>query len=264
MKAGRIIVSGLVAIVAIIAIAVVVVLGNLNSIVKTAIETVGTDTLKTNVSVAEVDIVLTEGKGAISGLNIANLPGFSGGNIVGIGGVGLQIDTASITSEVKVIKDVFLEGVELKVDHKGLVDTNVQALIDNLPSGSSEPAPEPAAEPEPGADVLLAINSVRVGETKIALSSEKWGDRTVTLPGYTQTNIGSAEQGVTPGEVGTIVMKEMLSRAQKAVVKDLKKLAKSEVEDKLKEKLKDELKNNEALQDLEQKIDKDKLKSLFK
>ena len=55
---------GLVVLVVIVAAGVFVFLGNLNDIVRAAVEKVGSDMTQTNVTLNEVDIEITSGKGA--------------------------------------------------------------------------------------------------------------------------------------------------------------------------------------------------------
>ena len=58
---------------------------NLDGIVKKAIEDVGADVTQTSVDVSGVGIKLLDGKATISGLSVANPPGFSNPNIFTLG-----------------------------------------------------------------------------------------------------------------------------------------------------------------------------------
>ena len=53
-------------------------LSNLDGLVKTAIETYGSEATKTAVSVSSVKIVLQDGSGSIQGLTVGNPKGFAG------------------------------------------------------------------------------------------------------------------------------------------------------------------------------------------
>jgi preprotein translocase subunit SecF len=109
------------------------------------------------------------------------------------------------------------------------------------------------------------IESLNFGESEIALETEKYGGRTIKLPGYTQSNIGDKKTGLTPDEVSQAIMQSLLSRVKSAVKSELKKVAKAEVKEKIdeeKDKLKDKLK--EKVGDKVSSEDVDKLKSLFK
>ncbi|MGH1486995.1 MAG: hypothetical protein ACRBCI_12325 [Cellvibrionaceae bacterium] len=263
MKALKIIIGIVVTLIIIVAIVFGVGLSQLNSIVERVIEEVGTDTLKTSVNVSAVDITLTEGKGVINGLSVNNPQGYSNNKLLSVGDVGLQIDIESLTNNVKVIKQVYVKGVKLRAEQKNLTDTNIQALIDNLKSQSSNTSG--ASKSKSGDDVLLMIEKLQFGESEIALETEKYGGKTIKLPGYTQTNIGSKSKGLTPDQVSQVIMKSLLDRVKKSVKNELKKIAKDEVKEKIgkeKDKLKDKLK--EKVGDKISSDDVDKLKNLFK
>ncbi len=120
-----------------------------------------------------------------------------------------------------------------------------------------------------GSDVRLMIESLRIGDSSIALETEQFGGRTVKLPGYTQKNIGDKTTGLTPDQVSQVIMTSVLARAKEAVKKELEGLLNSELKAKLKEQ-EDELKQKaedklqEKLGDNVKSGDIDKLKGLFK
>ncbi len=269
MKAIKIVLG----LIAVLVIAVGIFLGfglsQINTIVKEAIEIVGTDTLKTSVKVNTVDIELLEGKGSLQGFSIANPKGFSNNSIVSVGDVGLQIDIESIPNDVKVIKEVYIDAIALRAEQKNITDTNIQALINNLESSSSgSNSSSGSSSSSESPDVRLMIESFRIGDSSIALETEKFGGRTVKLPGYTQKNIGDKKNGLTPEQISQTIMDGLLARAKKAVKSELENLLKGELEAKAKEKIeeakqkaKDKL--QEKLGDKVKSGDLEKLKGLF-
>jgi uncharacterized protein (UPF0333 family) len=72
-------------IVIIIAGGVYYVFTNINAIVKAAIEKHGSQATRTDVRVSSVDITLSTGKGAISGMTVENPAGFTSRNIFSLG-----------------------------------------------------------------------------------------------------------------------------------------------------------------------------------
>lgn len=275
MKAIKIIV-GLI-IVLIIAVSGVLFFGlsKINGIVEEVIETVGSKTLQTAVNVSAVDIVLLEGRGSVKGFTVANPKGFSNNSVISVGDVGLQIDIESITKDVKVIKEVYIDAIALRAEQKNITDTNIQALINNLKSSSSSSTVQntSATKKSGGPEVRLMIESLRIGDSSIALETENFGGRTVNLPGYTQKNIGDKAKGLTPEQISQVIMDSILTRAKQAVKKELEGLLKSELAAKAKEKLdaKVEEAKQEATTKLQEKLgdkvnagDIDKLKGLFK
>jgi hypothetical protein len=275
MKAIKIIVGIL--IVLVIAVSGVLFFGltKINEIVEEAIETVGSDTLQAAVNVDAVDIILLEGRGSVKGFSIANPTGFSNNNIISVGDVGLQIDIGSITKDVKVIKEVYIDSIALRAEQKNITDTNIQALINNLKSSSNASTKQATSADKKSADsdVRLMIESLRIGDSSIDLETEKFGGRTISLPGYTQNNIGDKTTGLTPEQISQAIMDSVLTRAKQSVKKELEGLLKSELAAKAKEKLaaKVEEVRQEAAAKLQEKLgdkvnasDMDKLKGLFK
>ena len=65
---------------------------NSGSLVKTAIEDMGPDYLLTDVSVDDVSLSLTDGRGTIRGLQLGNPPGFEGPYAMKLGEIKLAID----------------------------------------------------------------------------------------------------------------------------------------------------------------------------
>ena len=249
-------------------------LSKINSIVEEVIETVGSNTLQTAVNVDTVDIILLEGRGSVKGFTVANPKGFSNNNLISVGDVGLRIDVGSITKDVKVIKEVYIDAIALRAEQKNIVDTNIQALINNLNSSSSASTTQAKSEDQqPGdSDIRLMIESLRIGDSSIALETENFGGRTVSLPGYVQKNIGDKTQGLTPEQISQVIMNSVLARAKQAVKKELQGLLKGELAAKAKEKLdaKVEEVKQKAAAKLQKKLgdkvnvgDIDKLKGLF-
>jgi hypothetical protein len=249
-------------------------LSKINSIVEEAIETVGSNTLQTAVNVAAVDIILLEGKGSVKGFTVANPKGFSSNNLISVGDIGLQIDVGSIAKDVKVIKEVYIDAIALRAEQKNMLDTNIQTLINNLNSSAGASTTQTKGENQQSSDseIRLMIESLRIGDSSIALETENFGGRTVNLPGYVQKNIGDKNKGLTPEQISQVIMNSVLARAKQAVKKELEDLLKGELAAKAKEKLDEKVEEvkQKATVKLEQKLgdkinvgDIDKLKGLF-
>ncbi|WP_086932237.1 hypothetical protein [Agarilytica rhodophyticola] len=255
--------GGLIALLLVIVVGVVVfVLGNLNQIVKETVETVGPEVTQTNVLLDQVDIALTEGKGELNDFVIGNPQGFSSPHLLKWDTIRLQIDPASVTSDVVVIKDFTIEGVDIVAEQKGL-RTNLQALLDNLDSGASSPKQEKPSQSGEARDVRLMMEQVRFADNSINFVTEKYGSYALPLPSFELSNIGDKTTGLTPEELGVAILKPLIKQAKKAVEERIKGLAKEELEAKLKEKEKELKAKAEAKkEELKAKVDdkKDKLK----
>lgn len=258
MKAVKIF-AGLAATVLLI-VGLVVFLGlqNLNQIVKTAVETVGPDVVGTEVRLANVNIEISNGRGELSGLTIANPKGFSSANAFELGTVALQVDPSSLTGDVIVIDEILISGAQLLAEQKNLTDTNLQALMNNLQGGgsASQGQKTPSGSSASGDAVKLAVKKFTFSDSNIQVVTQEWGDRNISLPSISVANIGSADAGLTPEQLAQAMIQPVLKAAEASVKRDLETLAKEKLEAKAKEKLKEKL-GDEKLQQLDQ------LKSLF-
>ena len=261
MKAIRILIGLVIAAIAVIAIVVIIGLQNINGIVKAAVEKVGPQVTGTEVRLAEVDITLTEGRGTLQGLSIANPKGFSNNNVFSLGQITLQIDPVSITGDVIIIEELTISAAKVLAEQKNITDTNLQALLDNVTAGAkngggkSGGASGDSSSPEQ--QIKLAVKQFSFNASELQLVTEQFGEKTLKLPTIKLNDLGSAEKGLTPQQLAHAILKPLLAQAKKAAQKELERLAKSEAEDKLKEKLSEELTD-------EQKGQVDQLKSLFK
>jgi len=240
MKTIKVVLGVLATIVAVAAIVVVVGLQNIDKIVKTAVEEIGPKVLGTEVRLAEVKIDIAAGRGELRGLTVANPKGFSAANVFSLGETALEIDTSSITGDVIVINEVLISNAYLLAEQKGLNDTNLQALLDNIESGSESSAAKPAAasSADSGAkEILLAVKKFTFTDSKMTLMSEQFGEQSLDLPPIRLSNLGSKEKGLTPEQLANAVIKPLIAQAKKAAKNRLEDLAKEKLSEKLTEKL---------------------------
>jgi hypothetical protein len=114
-------------------------LSNLDEIVKELVEKTGSNVLGTAVTVQSVDIAISEGRGTIKGLSVANPPGYS--NKPAFAFAEITIDIAS----ARVIERIYAEAPEIRIESKG-AESNLKTLLDNI-SGARQGEPR-AADPE--------------------------------------------------------------------------------------------------------------------
>ena len=105
---------------------------NTNSIVKNAIETIGTQYLGAPVNVKEVEIALQEGRGTLKELEIGNPPGYAGAYAMRFGTVSVEIDPAQSTRELIVLKRITIDGARAAAIANTPQETNFRALSSNI------------------------------------------------------------------------------------------------------------------------------------
>ena len=207
---------------------------NLDGIVKDLIEQVGTDTVGTKVSLADVKVNLREGSATLSGLTVANPPGYSDEPVLSMGTIHVAIDTASLTEAVTVINEISVSDVRVLAEQKG-TGTNVQALRDGMDAADGDGAA--ADQSDTGSDILLAIKQINFDQGAMELRSEQYGSRELTLQSLKLRDLGSADNGLTPEQVGVEIAGQITRQVQDAVTEALKAYVQDQAESKLKEKL---------------------------
>lgn len=241
---------------------------NLNGLVKQAIEQVGTETLKTPVSVEAVDINLPEARAALRGLSIQNLTGYSQGSLFELGDIELDLNLEAILEKRIDLTEITIKGMRVNAEQKGTT-TNIQALMNNLPAADkTSPSPDPAPQSgsSPVDDFLIKVSRFQFVDNQVTLVTEQWGEQTVKVPAITLKDMGG-QQGVPPDQFATVVFRQLLDDVNRAVKNAIKDAAKDKAKEKLEEK-EDELKEkyrsklDEKLGDDAEQVDEG-LKSLL-
>ena len=136
---------------------------SLDGIVKNQIETIGTELLGVAVSVETVSISLREGTGTISGLSVANPPGYISDSALQLGTLHLQIDTSSLSGSPLVVKKLTVDSLagnlELRDDDANLIE--ITRSIQNN-TASAEEATKPTDSGQP---MMLSIGEMQIANT---------------------------------------------------------------------------------------------------
>jgi hypothetical protein len=248
-------------IVVVVAIALFVVASNVNGIVKTAVEDLGSSSLKTTVSLNDVDIQLLKGRMQLSGLTIANPEGYEQDNIFVMNDIVLDLELASLKDKLIEVKEISVDGLRVVAEQKNTT-TNLQALLNNIDSGAKEPVAETPSDPSDPIDVLIKIKALSFTNGSTYLVSDRWGDSDLTLPTIALNNIGGSG-GVPPEQLAQDIMQPLLKQLISAVQDAIKEQFEGKAKEKLREK-EDELKEK-LNSKLGEKLgtDTDSLKSLL-
>jgi hypothetical protein len=228
--------------------------------IRAQIEEQGSKYLGTTVSVANVDLALTDGRMTISSLNVKNPQGFSDENAFSVGSI--TLDLGEVLSGPYVVQTISINAPEVlyEVDSSG--QGNLIALKDNLETNL--PKSEPVSVSEDSANPLVIVENVTVSNVRLRLNFEQLStgelnidtkSYDITLPTFNAGSIGQPN-GMPADQVGVAVVNAMLDNVIAAAKSEAKKRLKEEAKKKAKEELdkqKDKLKDKVA----------DKLKGLF-
>jgi uncharacterized protein involved in outer membrane biogenesis len=196
--------------------AIYYVFSNLDAIVKMAIEKYGSEAIKTAVRVDKVRINLQEGSASISGLTIANPPGFAAPYAFSLGDISVGIDVNSLTGDVIVIREIGIAAPQIFFEVNADKKTNLDALSKNLPA-STESAPEPEGKSaEPKLIIRKASLSGAELQAKVVPLNNK--EYQLKLPTITMNNLGG-KNGAPPAKIAQQMLDQLLDQVKAEIKK---------------------------------------------
>lgn len=192
--------------------------GNLDGLVKDAIEKYGSDMTQARVKVASVEISAADGRGVIRGLSIGNPAGFRTPRALKVAEIEVAIDLASLAGDVVTIRKIAIVAPDV-IYEKGEVGTNFDAIQKNIAAyvGPSK---------QEGGKKLIVTEFAMRGATGQASAPFMNGKTVVVaLPDIVLHDLGKSKGGMTPGELGQAIAAAIKQRLSSEVSFD--RLAKS-------------------------------------
>jgi hypothetical protein len=214
---------GIAALLIVGAIALYLLVGNLDKILKGAIEGAGSELLGVPVTVESVELDLKSGMGQISGITIANPVGYQAANAFRMDMIRLGLDLSSLRKQPIVIRELNIQSptVDLEVNEQG--GSNMQTLLDNIKQNSAK-TDEKAAEEQPSQEETGTKEPVKLSFTKLAIIGVTVNGvvpgqepTQVVLPDIVKENVGGTE-GLTPAQVGGVIIGDIAAQSLQAVV----------------------------------------------
>ncbi len=214
---------------------------NVNGLVKSVVEDVGSETLKTAVTLGAVDIQLQDGRAQLSGLKVANPEGFAQDYAFQMDDIIVELDLEALLEKTISIKEVTIDGAHVVAEQKGMA-TNLQALQKNIDSGAGQTAedPSPATQESGSSDVLIKVTLFQFINSSAQLVSDQWGDSDLSVPDIRLNKLGG-DTGIPPEEMADAMLKPIIKQINRSLEARLKELVKGKLKDKLEGK-EDELK----------------------
>ena len=191
------------------------VVANLDSIVAGVVEDVGSDVLKTEVSVSGMAIDLKEGKVGIAGLTIANPDGYSSANLLEMEGIEVVLALSSLSEDVLVIEAIRIQNPIIAFEGDESGGSNMQTLLDNMESSSTDGGTADSEE------IRIIIDRLEFSGGLVKASSPaKPGEITdIKLPGIKMSGIGRKQGGVTLDVAVEKITKELVNEIISAAAK---------------------------------------------
>ena len=214
---------GLIGLIIVAGIAIFLFVGNLDKIIKGALEGIGTELLGVPVTVAAVELDLKSGTGQISGFKIANPSGFKAQNAFEMGMIRLAIDIGSLGKQPLVVNELNISSPVVELEAKVDGSSNLNILLDNIEKNSDQ-ADKKAAEQQPQPEESKKGEPVRISFKKLAITGvtvnaviPEQDPTKVVIPDIVKDNVGG-DTGVTPAEVGAVIIGDIISQSLKATI----------------------------------------------
>lgn len=208
------------AVVVVVVAAVFVLYSNLDSIVKAAVEDIGSKATGARVTLNEVKLSPTSGEGALRGFTLGNPEGYKTASAMRFGEVSVKLSVASLAGDTVTVNEVVILAPEVTYELGGPAGSNIQAIQRNVNAfAGGKPAAGGEAPPAAEDGKKLIIENLYVREGRIGVSADFLQGRQmeVPLPSIHLRDIGKDGDGVTAAEVAERLMTEIAAQAQKAV-----------------------------------------------
>jgi hypothetical protein len=182
---------------------------SLDFVVKSAIERFGPDMVGATVSVREVSLSATDGRGTLRGVEIGNPPGFAAARSVRVGTITFGIEPASLGRDVVVIRDILVEAPEITYEVRGgtnnleAIERNIEAYVKR--SGGGAAGKGEAAGRAGGRRYIIGRVTLRGARVTMTNALLKGGGIAFDLPDVDLRDIGKREAGVSAQRVLTSV-----------------------------------------------------------
>jgi hypothetical protein len=180
----------------------------LGSIVTRGVNSFGPKLTNTRLTLSNADISPLSGSGTLRGFVIGNPAGWSDADLASLGKVHVSVVPSSIRGDHIIVNDIDVDAPEFNYETK-LASSNVSDLLANIEkAGGGSAAPKATAKS--GKPVKIEVKHFRVRDGVVRLGAGKAAVR-IPLPPIELSDIGTRENGVTPDQLATIVMKTVTS-----------------------------------------------------
>lgn len=215
----KILIIGVVLIVAVVGVGAYVLLSSLDSVVKTAVEQIGSDASGTKVSLNEVEISPTDGHGALRGFRMTNPKGFAEGDAFKFDEVSLTIDVSTILSDPVVIKEIVIDKpvITYAIGKSSTNMDEIQKNVNDYARAEESASGGGGGDSSEGPKIIIENLYMRGGTVNVSAPAVTDETLTAPLPDIHLTDIGAEGNGATPGEAASQAMAAIAASAKQAV-----------------------------------------------
>jgi len=214
---------GVMGLVIVASLAFFVLVGNLDKILKGAVESIGSELLGVPVTISSVELDLKSGSGQISGFTIANPPGYTAKNAFQMNSIRLGVDIGSLGKQPIVISELNIQDPIVDLEAREDGSSNLQTLLNNIEKNGAQ-ADKKAAEQQPETEGVNKGEPLRMSFNKLAITGVTVNaiipgqePKQVVIPDMVMENVGGAS-GLTPADVGSLIVGDIINQSLKSAL----------------------------------------------
>lgn len=178
----------------------------LGDIVKAGVNSFGPKLTQTKVELKGARISPFSGSGTLTGLTVANPPGWKNEQAFSLGKVHLSVAPFSVLGDHIVINELLIDGPVFDYETK-FTDSNIAQLLANIEKFAGSGAATPAAKN--GKPVKFEVKKFRLTGAKVAIGIVGVNTPPVPMPDISLDDLGTKEGGITPDQLVVAVMKNV-------------------------------------------------------
>jgi len=169
---------------------IVVLFINLNSIIRSTVESQGTQQLQVVTKLGGVNLSIFGGSLALKDFSIGSPKGFSAEKMLELGDMKVGVSLGGIRGEPKHIGEITLNKPKLVIEQSGM-NLNFKALMDQLPKSEPAPTPEPKTG-EPAEPMKLVIDQINITGAEVVFQTSLLPQSlTIPIPDIALKGVGN-------------------------------------------------------------------------
>ena len=172
---------------------------NVDHLIKQAIESQGSQMTGAPVRIGSVKISTLDGRGELTNLVIGNPPGFKSLYALKVEHVLVEIDIATLTKDVVVIKLIDVAAPNV-IYEKGATANNFDVIQKNIATALSS-----GDDNKDGKKIIVDHFSLHGANAQVSAAFMNGKTIGVSLPDITLNHVGQQKNGITPDEFGQII-----------------------------------------------------------
>ncbi len=177
----------------------------LGNIVTAGVNRFAPQITQTNVTLGSAAISPFSGQGTLNNLVVSNPKGWSDAKLCSIGKIHIDVEPFSVLHDHIVVNELVIEQPEFLYETK-VIASNVSDLIKNIDQATGGGKDSTQATAKNGQPIKIVVKKLVVQNGRVTLGLGPTAFA-VPLPPITLTDLGTAENGITPGGLALAVMR---------------------------------------------------------